>query len=177
MFSDPQKNVSAWSLPLGAIVADFGSGSGHYVRAISKAVGSDGKVLAVDIQKDLLSKLKNEVIKEGLENIEVIWGDLETPNGSHIKSGSLDALVISNLLFQVKSKEAIAKEALRVLKPHGSLLLVDWADSFGGFGPKTEDVFSKEKALPIFQSVGFSFLKDVDAGAHHYGVILEKASV
>jgi ubiquinone/menaquinone biosynthesis C-methylase UbiE len=173
-FSDPQKNVFQWDLPLGAWVADFGSGSGHYIKVLSKVVGSEGRVFAVDIQKDLLEKVKNEANKGGRKNVEVVLGDLEKSGGSHLKEAYLDGVVISNLFFQADNKEQIIKESARILKKEGTVLVVDWSDSFGGLGPQAESIFSKEKVLEIFGRHGFSLVKEIDAGVHHYGVILKR---
>lgn len=174
MFSDPQKNIEQWGLLSGALVADFGSGSGHHARAIAKAVGDKGRVFAVDIQKDLLTKLKNDLAKDGLLNVEVIWGDVEKKGGTRLKDSSLDAVLVSNLLFQVLDKETVLQEVKRVLKPQGSLLVIDWADSFGGLGPRNDSVFGKEKAIELCTRNGFHVMSDIDAGAHHYGVIFQK---
>jgi ubiquinone/menaquinone biosynthesis C-methylase UbiE len=174
MFSDPIKNVEQFTLKLGSSVADFGSGSGHYSMALAMAIGDKGKVYAVDIQKELLERLKNDANQKGIFNIEVIWGDVEKEGGSHIKSEFIDAVVISNLLFQVPQKEAVAKEALRILKKGGRLLLIDWSDSFGGLGPQNDAVVSKEKAKALFESVGFVIDREIQVGDHHYGLIFRK---
>lgn len=175
MFSHPETNVTAWKLPLGSAVADLGSGSGHYCLALSRAVGESGKVYAVDIQKELLSKLKNEATSQGLRNIEVVWGDIEKVGGTKLKDEILDAVLLSNILFQVKEKETLARETLRILKKGGSLMVIDWQDSFGGLGPHTDAVFSKESALHLLQSAGFTLEQEFAPGDHHYGLILKKA--
>ena len=60
MFSDPEKNIEQFSLGKGMHVADFGTGSGFYALAAAEAVGETGRVYAIDVQKDLLEKLKKE---------------------------------------------------------------------------------------------------------------------
>jgi ubiquinone/menaquinone biosynthesis C-methylase UbiE len=174
MFADPKKNIEQLRLSPGALVADFGSGSGHYAFALRDRVGPSGKIFAVDIQKDLLISLKNEAGKKHVSNIEVVWGDVEKNGGSRIKDGVLDAVVISNLIFQVEDKGAVAKEASRVVKTGGALLAIDWSDSFAGLGPAPEAVVTKAKAIEIFEKAGFLFEREIDAGAHHYGIILKK---
>jgi len=174
MFSDPQKNIEQFTPRLGALVADLGSGSGHYSLALARAVGDKGKVYAIDIQKDLLAKLKNEANQQGLFNIEVVWGDVEKLGGSRIKSDFIDAAVISNLLFQVSEKETLVKEAYRLLKKDGRVLVVDWSDSFGGLGPHREAVITKEKTRELFEQAGFVFDREIQAGEHHYGLIFRK---
>jgi len=174
MFSDPQKNISQISLPLGASVVDFGSGSGHHAKALARAVGEKGRVYAVDVQKDLLVKLKNEARAEGLLNIEIIHGDLEKQNGTHLKDQSIDAVLISNILFQIQHKAEVFKEARRILSGQGTLVVIDWSESFGGMGPAKEALFSKADAEAMATSTGFQILKEIDAGSHHYGIVCKK---
>jgi len=174
MFSDPKKNIEQANIALGAAVADLGSGSGHYAKALSVVVGEKGRVYAVDIQKDLLTKLKNEATKDHLNNIEVIWGDVEKEEGTKLRGGSLDCALISNLLFQLESKEALAKEVQRIVKPGGTLLIIDWSDSFGGLGPRSDAVFDKTKAGNLFSTHGFLFEREIDTGKHHYGILMRK---
>lgn len=171
MFSDPQKNIEQFSLQLGDVVADLGSGSGHYALAAMRAVGEKGRVYAVDIQKDMLVRLKNEAKRQGFDNVEIVWGDVEAPGGSKLADGVADAVVITNLLFQLENKEGIAKEAHRIVKKGGRLLLIDWAESFGGIGPHADQVVHKEEAEKIFSQAGFEKVRDIQAGAHHYGMI------
>ena len=59
MFTDPQKNIKELGLTPGMHIADLGAGSGFYVLEAAKRVGDKGRVYAVDVQKDILQKIKN----------------------------------------------------------------------------------------------------------------------
>lgn len=175
-FSDPRKNVQHLELSEGARVADFGTGSGHYAAALAKMVHDEGRVYAIDIQRDLLRRIKNLSQAEHTGNIEVVWGDVEEQNGSKLPPESMDAVVMANVLFQVERRRAVVDEARRVLKSGGKVLLIDWSESFGGMGPRPEDVVKKETARELFEKAGFSLVQELsDVGDHHYGLILKKA--
>jgi precorrin-6B methylase 2 len=58
MFSNPQKIIAQLDLQSGSRVADVGAGSGAYALAAAKAVGEHGKIFAVEVQKELLSRLE-----------------------------------------------------------------------------------------------------------------------
>lgn len=174
MFSQPEKNIEQFSVDPGMKVADLGSGAGFYTLVLSKHVGKTGKVFAVDIQQELLMKLKNEAFAKGLDNIEIIWGDVDELNGSHLADNSIDRVLVANTLFQADDREAVAKEAYRILKPKATALLIDWTDSFGGLGPHASRVVKPEQGRVVFEKAGFSFLRDIRAGDHHYGMIFTK---
>lgn len=174
MFSDPQKVIEQCGIQAGMEIADFGSGSGFYTITASRALISTGRVYAIDAQKDLLTKLKNNAVKDGLYNMEVIWGDVEKIGGTHLRDSSVDLVMICNLLFQLEDKNSSIMEAKRILKPGGRVLVVDWTDSFGGIGPKLEKVVKREEALEMFEKQGFHMDREVSAGAHHYGFLFKK---
>jgi ubiquinone/menaquinone biosynthesis C-methylase UbiE len=175
MFSDPVQIIEKCSIHPGLNIADLGAGSGHFSLAAAKAMHTSGRVYAVDVHKDLLSKLKNHAAHEGLHNIEVIWGDIEKLNGTKLREFSIDLCFLCNVLFQVEDKKGLITEVKRILKPTvGRVLLVDWAESFGGTGPTKEMVVKKEKALEFFEKAGFHLDREIPAGAHHYGLIFKK---
>ncbi len=174
MFSDPEKVVEQCGIQPGMDIADFGSGSGFYSISAAKHLMSSGRVYAIDMQKDLLSKLKNSGIKSGVYNIEVIWGDVEKEKGTKLRDSSINMVFICNIFFQIENKEGVINEAKRILKPGGKVVFVEWADSFGGMGPKPKTVFKKDKAVEMFEKMGFHKDKELIAGEHHYGFIFKK---
>jgi len=174
MFSDPEKNIAQFALASGMQVADFGSGSGFYSLAAARVVQPSGQVFSVDIQKDLLQKLKNGAKQNNLNNINIVWGDLEHLGGTKLRESSMDAVIIANLLFQIENKDGLCLEAKRILRSLGRVLVVDWAGSFGGVGPTEKDVISKENTITIFQEHGFKLDKEIAAGPQHYGLIFRK---
>lgn len=173
-FSDPAKIITQLDLQSGSRVADFGAGSGAYALAAARAVGEHGRIFAVEVQKELLSRLEREARAKGSANIEGVWGDAEEAGGTHLADGLCDAVILANILFQTPNKEGLAREAARVLKPRGRALVVDWKGSFGGAGPTPGAVVSEAAARKVCEGAGLSFERAVDAGAHHYGMIFRK---
>ncbi|MDO8510436.1 MAG: class I SAM-dependent methyltransferase [bacterium] len=174
MFTDPQSNIRQFGLADGMHIADLGSGTGAYSLAAAKAIGGNGKVYAIDVQKDLLEKLKNEARAEHLTNIETIWGDIEKVGGTKLAPATVSGAIISNILFQLTHKSTFVEEVKRILKPGGRAFVVDWSDSFAGTGPQPQDVVSKEVAKKLFIEKGFKLDREFQAGAHHYALILSK---
>ncbi len=150
MFSDPQKNIQQFAVTPGMTVADCGSGSGFCTLAAARAVGSMGKVYAIDINKEMLERIIRTAQHEGLENIETIWGDIDEPNGTRLADEAVQRVILSNALFQVEKKEVLVEEIKRILRPDGRVLVVDWTDSFGGLGPQPDHVVSRQTAQALF---------------------------
>ncbi len=163
MFSDPLKNTFEFGFIPGETVADFGSGAGHYSYALSSTVGPSGKVIAIDIQKEMLVRLKNEAEKDGRTNIETIWGDVEKLNGTHIRDEATAGAVLSNILSMVEDKDTTIREAKRIVRPGGKICIVEWSNKI-----------PKEKMKEMFESESLKFERTFDAGSHHYSMIFKK---
>jgi len=170
-FSDPEHNVAQFGLRVGDHVADLGSGTGHHSIELAKIVDVSGRVYAVDLQKDLLKELVVRAREEGFANIIPIVADIEKPKGTGLESGSMDACVIANALFQVGDQFAFLKEAFRILKPQGELLVIDWIGSFKGMGPPEKNVLKKDSLIEMAGEIGFKLNRTIGAGEYHYGLI------
>jgi ubiquinone/menaquinone biosynthesis C-methylase UbiE len=173
-FADPHTNLQKLNLASGMTVVDFGSGVGAYALAAAGMVAPEGKVYAVEIQKDLLENLKKEAGVRNIQNIDVIWGDIEQAGGVGLADNTADVVIVSNVLFQAKSMYTLALEAKRLLKPGGRIMVIDWSESFGGLGPLPSEVVPADEVKKTFGSAGLAFSLDFPAGDHHYGLIFAK---
>src|SRR3989344_1960900 len=167
MFADPENNIKQFGLREGDTVADLGAGAGFYTLAAAGAVGKDGKVYAIDINLDLLKRVKEEAEGSGLQNVEIIHGDLEKKDGTKLADLSVDAVVASNILFQIKNKDVLVKEIYRILKPEGKALVIDWQDSFGGMGPGKLAIVPPQMTKNFSEIHGFGIEKEISAAEPH----------
>lgn len=173
-FANPQENLRYLELETGMTVVDLGAGVGAYTLPIAENILPSGKVYAVEIQKDFLETIQREAKLKNLPNIHIVWGDIEQSNGVSLADGLADRILIANVLFQTKSAYILATEAKRLLKPDGKIIIIDWADSFGGLGPKPEDIVKSEDIKNIFGSTGLILEREFSAGEHHYGLVFGK---
>lgn len=173
-FMDPQKIVDSFGINNGSIVADFGSGAGYFTIPLAKAVNSKGKVFAVDILPSALEIAAKKAKMENLDNIELVQADLEKEKSVKIIDSSADFVVISNLLFQLENKANIFREAKRVLKSGGKLIVIDWAGGKIVLGPPEENRVAEEQVQIAAAINGFKEVKHWYPDAYHYGFIFIK---
>ena len=197
-FLEPERIVQAFGLKKGEHVGDFGVGHGYFTVPMARAVGGDGRVYAIDIQKAALDIVRARAQLEHLLNIEYVWADLDTLRGSGLKDKFLDFVLISNILFQVGNRLVLVQEAYRVLRPGGLLAVIEWdaalrrsidyPDDPGGMdsirssggdmgaalGPPAEVRIKKEDARALAAQSGFEFDREFAAGSHHYGLVFTK---
>ncbi len=169
MFLTPDHLVRELYMKPGDRVADLGCGTGAYTVALAREVGDMGVVYAVDVHREQLHTLAQSLERQKLLNVEILWADIE--KGIPIEAYSLDAVVMSNILFQLRDIDAALSYVAKVLKPEGQLLVVDWSQSHGGIGPHTDHVISEDEAIAKAEKHGFRLQKRLPAGDYHYAFI------
>jgi len=170
-FSEPRENVMHLALREGMKVADFGTGTGHYARTAAAIVGREGRVYAIDVQEDVLKHAELNMGRHGHGVVEYVWGNIEKRAGTKLRDASIDAVILANVLFQVEDRAGLIEEIRRVLKQGGKILVVDWAGSYSGMGPASEQVVTERTAEELFINAGFHKTEGFRAGPHHYGLI------
>ncbi len=173
MFLNPEDTMKHLLIREDWHIADFGAGSGSYTLAASQYAPT-GKVYAIDINRDILPLIAARVFSRGRRNVEVMWGDIDRAGGTGLQNASMDAVIASNVFFQLENKNACIGEIKRIVKPGGKVFFIDWSGSFGNMGPQEEDIMRPETIKTLFGKFGFEWKKDVPAGEYHYGMIFFK---
>jgi len=172
---DPEKIFKRLGIKAGMTVADLGcGGAGHFVIPAGQTVGEDGTVYAVDVVKSVLYSVATRARSEGLKNIKTVWSDLEILGATRIIPESLDAAFLINILFQSKQHEYIFKEAIRLLKPDGKLLVIDWGHNISSLGPNATDRVKVQELKDIANNLNLKLIEEFEAGTYHYGLIFQK---
>ena len=174
-FSNPQEVVRAIGVNDASIVVDFGCGSGHYSLACARVIGTQGRVYAIDVQKSLLEKLSLTAGEQSLSNIEILWADIEDKSTLILKEELADLVLVCNVLFQVGDKRAVLENACMLAHTNARVVIVEWSDSHNGLGPDENLIVSKEACIELInETEGMTLERDLEAGDHHYGLVLRK---
>ena len=172
--------IALASLKEGETVLDLGSGGGIDVFLAAKKVGPRGKAIGVDMTEEMISKARGTASKYGYENIEFRLGEIEN---LPIEDNSVD-VVISNCVINLSpDKEKVFREAYRVLKPGGRIMISDivtegelpdsvkqsldaWAGCIAG-------ALEKSQYLDTIRRAGFQNVKIVSEATCSLGVSQE----
>lgn len=174
-FLNPEVIFSQLNVKKGITIADLGCGSGFMAIKAARAVGDDGEVYAVDVQKNVISEINSKIKLFNLRNIKPIWANLEKVGSLQIPDNSVDISLLIQIFHQSKKRKEIFKEAKRITKNGGKILIIEWEKREGVFGAPKGLSLDKEVLKKEAKSAGFKYLKDIKTDKLHYGFLVEKA--
>ena len=104
----------------GRRIADVGAGEGFYSLRIARAVGSTGRVTAVDVSEKYLEKLRARLQQDNVTNVDVVVGAVDDPR---LAQDTFDAVLIYNAYHEMTTPEPILNAIFKALKPGGRLVM------------------------------------------------------
>lgn len=157
----------------GETVADLGCGNGFYVLPAAQLVGNTGTVMAVDVVESKLAATVSIANQFGYKNVRIVQADLAKPL-LEIPEHACDVVIIGNILHEIPNKEQLLKNAYRILKSPGKLLVVEWKKTATPFGPSLERRIDQQKLEVMLMQFGLRKLKELETDGYHYAVLFEK---
>jgi ubiquinone/menaquinone biosynthesis C-methylase UbiE len=175
----PDEVLDALKLKAGSVVADVGAGPGYFTFHLAERVGAQGKVYAVDIDSDVLAKIRSRAEKEKLKQIETVLGAADDPK---LPAEQFNAILVMNAYHEFVEYDEMLKGILRALRPGGLLAIIDAEDKLGE-DRKTyqgRHRIPKEMTREDAERNGFRFVKELPGftnparGRTYYFLLFEK---
>jgi len=171
-FLRPEEIVRQLNIRKDMQVADFGCGAGYFTITLAK-LADQGKVYAFDVLEQALESVRSRAKLQGLFNIETKRCNLELIGSSGLLDNSVDLVLLANILFQSNKKIDIIKEAKRILKKGGEMVIIDWLPN-QSMGPPKDLIVLPEVVKKMAQDEGLVFKKDFPVDVYHWGIIFTK---
>jgi cyclopropane fatty-acyl-phospholipid synthase-like methyltransferase len=150
--------LKALSLKPGMTVCDMGCGNGFYSLRVAEKI-APGQVLAVEIQPEMLTLLRERASAAKIENVKPVLGTLIDPQ---LEPNSCDMILCVDVYHEFSHPEYMLRAMRKALKPDGRLVLVEFRMEDPKVPIKTEHKMSKEQILKELPPNGFKLVEQFD---------------
>jgi ubiquinone/menaquinone biosynthesis C-methylase UbiE len=173
-FINPSAVIAQVGIMRGERVADLGCGNGFYVLPAAQLAGPEGEVIAADVQEAKLAATVSIANQYGYRNIKVVRADLAKPL-LEIPEGSCDVVILSNIMHEIgNGREMLLKNAYRILKTGGRVVVIEWKRELSPIGPRMENRLDQQAAEMQLMKAGFRKGKDLETDGYHYALLFVK---
>lgn len=146
----------------GMICVDLGCGMGALSFPLADAVGSEGKVYAVDKDAVIIDRIR---AKNPPANLIPVQGDAGQ-TGLEAEIADIGLMVL--ILHEVEPPSRVLAEAFRLLKPGGRAISLEWREDFDSPHPSPDERIGREKMEQLFRDAGFSSFEYANWSDSHY---------
>lgn len=166
---DREKLLAELPIKEGITLLDVACGVGNYSLALSKYIGDPGRIYAVDLWKEGISALQEQIIAQGTKNIQASVADVSKK--IPVEDNSIDVCLMATVLhdlIQDKTDEGTLTGVQRTLKPGGTLAIIEFKKINGRPGPPIGIRLSPNELENILDTYGFQEMKTIDIGPYNY---------
>jgi ubiquinone/menaquinone biosynthesis C-methylase UbiE len=168
---DSDKFKSALPIKSGSIVIDLACGKGIYSMFLSKIVGGTGLIYAVDLWKEGLLLLEEQIEKKSITNIKTLLNDAGKKIEIGIDDHSTDICLMATVLHDFEEAgqaDIVLKDIKTLLKPGGCLAVVEFKKIEGPPGPPIHIRLSEAEVEKMVTRHGFVKKETIDIGEYNY---------
>ena len=172
---DTEKFFQELNLQKGISFLDVASGRGAYSLAVSDIIGPQGSVFAVDLWAEGIEMLKTAAQEKGIENITALVSDVG--RRIPVEDQSIDVCLMATVLHDLvedRIDRGVINEIARVVKPAGTLAVMEFKKIDGPPGPPKHIRLSPEDVADMLGPYGFKKEHTADVGPYNYLILLEK---
>ncbi len=154
----PDEVVANMNLQPNHVVADIGAGSGYFSFRIADLV-PNGKVLAVDIQPEMLQLIERQKIDKGVNNIEGVLGQVDDPN---LELNSIDAAIMVDAYHEFSHPFEMINGIHAALKPGGRIFLLEYRGEDASVPIRPLHKMTEEQVVKEMNVFGLEWTETLD---------------
>jgi ubiquinone/menaquinone biosynthesis C-methylase UbiE len=143
----------------GMVVCDLGCGNGYYTLLMAPQVAPGGKVLAVDIQQEMLHLLKLRSQEQGIDNVEPLLGTIVDPK---LPAGQVDLVLLVDVYHEFSHPEQMLRAIRDSLSETGLVALLEYREEDRSVPIKPLHKMSKRQILKEYRANGLRLAKQYD---------------
>src|SRR3989449_702312 len=167
----PAAVIDALGLRGGEVVADLGAGSGYFTFRIAPKVGKTGRVLAVEIQDEMLETIRRRATAMKVTNVEEVKGSETDPK---LPVNGVDIVLMVDVYHELVYPYEVMTKVRKGLKPGGRVVFVEYRKEDPRVAIKEVHKMSVEQLEKEMRVVGLAHLRTVETLPSQHIVIFEK---
>lgn len=156
---NPQEMLEQLKVEPNMTVCDMGCGDGYYTVELARRVGPEGKVLAVDIQPEMLQELSRRCERLDIKNVDMVLG---LPHDPKLPDGKVDLILMVDVYHEFSNPVEMLEAMRRSLKPGGRIALVEFRGEDPTVPIKPEHKMTKKQILKEYKANGFKLVSQYD---------------
>ena len=156
---NPQEMLEQLNLKDGMVVCDLGAGDGYHTLQMAPRVFPKGKVIAVDIQPEMLQELSRKLAEKKIENVDTILGELWDPK---LPDHSVDLVLMVDVYHEFSHPVQMLAALRKALKPDGLIALVEFRLEDPTVLIRPEHKMTKAQILKEYKANGFKVAREYD---------------
>ena len=165
------KLLESLQLKNGLVVADVGAGSGYFTFPIADKIGPKGKVLAVDIQDEMLDLIRKKMKDKKIANVEPIKGTETDPK---LPDAGVDLILLVDVYHEFSDPYEMTVAMCKALKPGGKLVFVEFRMEDEKVPIKLVHKMSEKQVLKEMEPHPLKHAKTLDGLPWQHIIIFEK---
>lgn len=169
----PDVVLDALELHGGETVVDLGAGSGYFTFRIAPIVGKTGKVIAVDVQDEMLDTLRRRVAAQKMTNVVVVKGSETDPN---LPANAVDVVLMVDVYHELAYPFEIMIKVRQALKPHGRMVFVEYRKEDPKVPIRELHKMSVAQLEKEMRAVGFTRVRTMETLPVQHIVIFQKSA-
>jgi len=156
---NPEEMLEQLKVQPGMTVCDMGCGDGYYTIELARRVGPTGKVIAVDIQPEMLQELSRRCEQNNLKNVDMILG---LPHDPKLPEGKLDLILMVDVYHEFSNPIEMLDSMRNSLKKDGRIALVEFRGEDPQVPIKPEHKMTKKQILKEYEANAFRLVDQYD---------------
>jgi ubiquinone/menaquinone biosynthesis C-methylase UbiE len=156
-YQKPEEVVRALALKPGETIADIGSGSGYFALRFAAPLGDAGRVLAVDIDPEMVRYLNRRARDAGIRNVQTILAEADDPL---LPDASVDRFVVVDTWHHIEKQAEYLALMKKMLRPGGQIVMIDYQKRELPVGPPLDIKIAREDLIHQLDAAGFQLAKE-----------------
>lgn len=168
----PDAALDSIGVPRGGSVADVGAGVGYFTWRLAERVGPSGTVYGNDIQPEMLVRLRENMARHHLSNVQPVLGAEDDPK---LPAGRIDLVLLVDVYHEFSQPQKMLQKIRQSLKPDGRLVLIEYRKEDPNVPIRPEHKMSVAEVRAEVEPEGFRFEKNIGVLPRQHILVFRKS--